>query len=248
MPILALTDNPRDNAHILLATMQFPKDSDRREQLLTQIRIAETDAAVDDLVPLSIAKVLLYAPPFTSDHIDPKNEAFGWIAGNMLIYIATMESNGVTASKRKAQNLLSDRLFGCKTFEGKGVSYSGKSLENNWYQFRSVVHLWAAWNCFLTDELSCIDGDWSPFMDGRKPPEEAFRCFTKDNLPEFLALSEWFRHFGETHNPPRQRYGPTLRKDEAWCAPPTYDLPELKVSLEMPSWMRVALKDYKARS
>ena len=248
MPILDLRDNPRRNAHVVLTTMMFPKDAKRRAQLLAQVEVAEMAPSQVDSVPLRLAKELVEAPPFTVDSMDPKHTGWGWDAGTLLLYMAAMEGNGVKATKRKALFCLSKFLFGGRTFEGKGVNYDKNSLEDNWYKFRSVAHLWAAWNLFLTDEQSRFYGDWFRVVEGERPLDEAFECFSEEKLPEFLALAEWFRHFGEHHRPPQQRYGTTLRKDETWRVPQTYVLPKLQVSIPMPPLMPEVLKQYKARA
>ena len=248
MPVLNLTGNAHQDARLVLITMAYPENEERRNQLFAQFRVSE---ATEGSIPLSDAKLLLNAIPF-NDMFGKSNNGYysidGWNAGNILLYMAIMESNGVRASKRKALDLLKMRLFLGRTYEGKGVKYSRKSLEDYWYKFRSVAHLWTAWNCFLTEDQSQIEGDWSPFMDERKPLQEAFRCFSEDSLPEFLALAEWFREFGENHKPEKQRHGTTLRPEESWRVSPTCPLPGLRISLVMPQWMRDALSGYKAHS
>lgn len=246
MPELNLTGDYRQDAHIVLVTMFYPDDEERRNQLLAQIRV---DEAMEETVSASDAKLVLKATPFDDEMFvkDKSRVIGGWYAGKILEYIAIMDASGVDRpSKKKALFLLEKYLFGTRTVDGKAVKYSNATAEKFWYRFQGVAHLWAAWNNFVEKDSS-LNG-WSPYLDGTKQINELFRCFSIELLSEFLALAEWFRQFGEKHYSSNQIYGSTLRSGETWRVPSGYSLPNLRVSLEIPAWMPPVLEKYAPRS
>ena len=246
MPELCLTGDTRKDAIIVLVTMFYPNDEERRNQLLAQIRI---DEATEDTVSASDAKLVLKATPFEDEMFvkDKSRVIGGWFAGKILEFIAIMDASKIDRpSKKKALFLLEKHLLGTRTVDGKAVKYSNATTEKFWYGFQNAAHLWAAWNSFVEKESS-PDG-WSPYLDYSKPIEELFSCFSGEYLSEFLALAECFRQFGEKHYPSNQDYGSTLRRGETWRVPSGYSLPNLRVSLEMPAWMPPVLEKYKSRS
>lgn len=243
MPVLDLTGDTRQDAHIVLATMCYPNDNDKRHQLLTQIMVNES---VDEFISLANAKCLNQAPAY-DDEMFVKDKSrvtpfCGWFAGKLLEYIAIMEAHGKSASKRKALDLLIKHLCGTRTIENKAVNYSKRVLEKYWYEFQKVAPLWTAWSSCLGNSRY----EWSPYMEGSAPVSEAFSCFSETQFPEFLALADWFRKFGDKHKSPNQKYGYTLK--DAWRVPNSYPLPELRVSLDMPSWINDELDSYKPKS
>jgi hypothetical protein len=239
MPVFDLTNNYRQNVRIVLVAMLCPTDEERRNRLYPQIVVDGMSDSED--IPSSIAKRLLKSPSMEDNPDICMWE--GSCAGKILEFIATMDTNGIRAGKRKALYLLEKLLFGTRTIEGKAVKYSNKILERHWYKFRNVSHLWAAWNSYIG-----FPEGWTPYLEESKPIDEALYCFSEKNFPEFLARSEWFRKFGEKHYPLNQKNGPTLNNKEVWRVPETYDIPQLEPSLEMSHWMVSTLNNYRARS
>jgi hypothetical protein len=239
MPVFDFTNNYLHDARTVLVVMHCPTDEERRKRLYAQIVVDGMPDSED--IPSSIAKHLL-SPPAMVDNSDICMWE-GGCAGKILEFIATMDMNGIRASKRKALILLETLLFGKRTIEGKAVKYSNKVLERHWYKFRNVSHLWAAWNSYIG-----FPKGWTPYLEESKPIDDAFNCFSEENFPEFLARSEWFRKFGENHYPQNQKNGPTLNSKEVWRVPEIYDIPQLEPSLEMSHWMVSTLNNYRARS
>lgn len=234
MPVFELKNDHVHDARTVIAVMHCPADEERWGLMYDQIVLDCMSGS--ECIP----KRFLYLPAMQDNPDICMWE--GGCAGMVLQLIAAMDSNGIEAGQRKALYLLEKLLFGGRTIEGKAVKYSNKVLTQHWYKFRNVSHLWAAWNSYIG-----FPEGWTPYLEESKPMDEAFECFSEAHFREFLTRAEWFRRFGESHYPPRQKYGPTLNSQDVWRVPETYDIPVVEPSLEMSPWMIRTLKSYKAR-
>ncbi len=215
----------------VLLPMLFPTDERKRKELLALVYASSLEKAAPELEPVSsdIWTILLHAPPLA---VVEGGDCFedvilkAWYAGTILKYMAVMQHAGEAASVRKAVYLVSKHLFGVRPRDGNRVPSTERTIRKGWNEFKPVAHLWAA--------------VWS--LGNEDDPEGQLKALTEVSLRDFLALAEWFREFGEQHNPSHQvHYGSTLDPSTTWRPPSDYPLPKLEISLEMPPWMKAAL-------
>jgi hypothetical protein len=104
---------------------------------------------------------------------------------------------------------MEDILAEGRTQTGKKVPRSRKEIYKAWREFKSVTHFWAAFYLkFPQDQVEglCTAGAQQARMEASR--QQFTTHLLSTNPPVFLvflALSEWFRHWGSNQSPQHQR-------------------------------------------
>jgi hypothetical protein len=238
MPELTLTKTNFD-AFFVYATMAHPDNERYREEFIaSQVIHCNQNLTSEDAdlhIPKSIMSVLINSPSLENVTERASKSAYGGaVAGDILLYIAEMHLTGhKEPSVRKAVYLAEDYLANAVDGYGKKGATSNISIRKCWEEYKTVAHLWAAFRvCQLTP-----DKDFSNLYD----------TLFGDNLGQFLAIAEAYRHFGEVFKPSRIKSQESLLpKNKTWRVPEDYKLPSINLGVTgMSKWMVARLKTFK---
>jgi len=253
MPILNLGDwenNPGQATLVLVSVMLFPDSPEQREEYYATI-IAEIFATagqeiIQKHIPApALFQALLRAP--TVEHVRERARkalARGSMAGDILLYGKMLRNHSVKAGVSQAAYLVQEfgkviellktepkLLIQMPTLGGMQPPKNRQSVWDAWHDYKSVAHLWAAYN------LGCH----------YSPPEQTPAWVTLgsiSNLAAFLARAEFFRQFG-IQFAEKPEY-----KEQIWTVPEGVSLPPVAVEEEIPpipEWMRIVLPTYHAQ-
>lgn len=239
MPLLELggwPDQP-DGLELprLLAVMLFPEDQTRREEFLAWAR---------EQANLYDAKAATQAPLYRA--LDQLKKYFiqrglpvkaGELAGHILITLRRLAEHhaDLGATLTHAKNVVSRCVVSARSFDGRPVASSPRTLHAAWASHRNVAHLWAG-HGLLAEQRYRIAS-----RDGRVVTADKCQPIF-DELPLLLALAESMRAFGEGHDlddRSRQTRAPALDPSATWRCPAEFVLPE--IDLMLPSFSPVEL-------
>jgi hypothetical protein len=164
--------------------------------------------------------------------------AYGMVvAGDLLMMIASAaEYCPEHASLARAVRVLCEDQAKGRTHEGRKVPASPRAVIAAWVRFKPVAHFCAALGLH-TDlgEQSGID------------PSDPLK------LPNFLAVADAFRMFGEQHHPPAGRFmsrpseSTTLDPETTWRLPSELRLPAIVLRVPRPTAFAESIyKEYRA--
>ena len=157
------------------------------------------------------------------------------VAGDLLLLIvsASLHSPKDASLERAVRVWAADQARG-KTFSGRRVAASRRSILAAWTRFKPVAHLCAALR--LSEHG----------LPGCNPAILA-------ELPVFLAIAEILRHLGERHHPPAGRTGTkpaidsTLDPETTWRTPLDLVLPGVTLGIPpLTEYVTEILKGYTA--
>ncbi|MDH3700731.1 MAG: hypothetical protein OEU46_05405 [Alphaproteobacteria bacterium] len=216
-----------DAAARVVATMLYPKDETRREQL---VAYSAERALLDNgiRIPLDITAKTHFGPSKNEfERESARTLNAGAISGQLLLLIKQLVVHQPSdASVRKAADLLAKSLNKYQ-LDGIAVPASEGSIRTAWRNFKSVCHLWAAWRILEYEDSLMMN----------------------ERLPELLAVSEWMREFAESHYPPAKpaKSEPLAAKGELWKVPDLMNLPPIEFDTPPLSDQELEwLGDYKA--
>jgi hypothetical protein len=170
---------------------------------------------------------------------------YGVVAGNVLNCLFNLvDANVLEPSLRKAFYIVQHDFSETTTHNGEKIACSDMTLREAWKKFKSVAHLWAAYDDLLS--LLGIKKLRGSADNNNKPPEELFKI-SIEMFPLFLAASEQYRKFGESYVSSRD-LKPVIDPGNTWKIHPSYPLPEVKLTnKEITPWMRNLLENYTHR-
>lgn len=245
MPILPISDGQGalklDAPFICWATMLFPDDEEKREQMawrtLVAAILAEAAEAGEENVTIDLAdQVELVA----SAHLDrlpevlAKRTAAGRAAGDILQHLVAFAAHVPEhASVHKATYVVCQQLKESSAQGRRKTPASRSWARTAWSQFKCVSHLWAA---FLNFGELAKEAGMPDLHIVEASPEALFY---------FLTISEWYRHQGESILPQSQVI-PTLDPTVTWKVPDDLILPELELSLSASPRTIEVLRRYRA--
>jgi hypothetical protein len=223
-PILEITDG-RGNlipmaSHVVLATMFYPDDNDKRQHYLETMH---AKVLLEAGVPLSKMRknfAARLAEEFESSADSAAGSGYGvTVAGDLLLFIinASPHSPKDASLERAVRVWSEDQALG-KTVDGHSVAASRRSIISAWSKFKPVAHLCAAWR---------LSQHEAPTSNPAVPEE----------LANFLAFSETLRLLGEGHHPPAGRTGSkphldsTLDPETTWRTPSDLALPQVTLGI-----------------
>jgi len=216
-PILEITDG-RGKFHpmasfVVLATMFYPDDQDKRRQYLETMYAKVLLEAGAPLSKMRKNFAVRLAEEFESSADSAAGSGYGvTVAGDLLLFIisASLHSPKDASLERAVRVWSEDQALG-RTGDGHSVAASRRSIMGAWSKFKSVAHLCAAWRLSQHEARAS-----NPAV-----PEE---------LANFLAFAETLRLLGERHHPPAGRTGSkphldsTLDPETTWRTPPDLEL------------------------
>ncbi len=204
-------------AQAVEATMIYPKDAERREQMQAKSLIdslLRTDPSQP--VPGNLSTVAHQGPDFARFDSDTRKAvAEGNVAGHLLFFILRCAKHSPSnATVRRAVRVMESDLEARKERNKAKHIASESRIKAAWSAYKPSCHLWATWEIF---------GFVSP---------------SPDNFVSFLETAEWLREFGESHYPPpiNHKRNPLLNSKETWSVPK--ELGIRAVAREIPSLTR----------
>ncbi len=155
----------------------------------------------------------------------PRRHWAGSIAGLILILVLWMDQVGLRGSLKKARAIVVD----LKKEQEVGFGKSPRSIETAWTRFRSVAHLWAAWEWWRIRRESLVAAGKPDVGDP----------LSQRAVESFLAISAWFLQKGQEHFS-QGRSAPLLDPESVWTIPEELD--DLPTGIEFGPLPRAALE------
>lgn len=220
----------------LLATMQFPEDRSRREELVAaaELFLLHVQPATE---PSSPAARVLSLHRFAGDM---RVNWGGTLAGLVLVTVRAIceqrpeyEEVGV----KKAVRVVEADLLAAKDQRPDKRPINERTIMSGWARYKSVAHLWSSFH--LLYNLISVKHD-NPTPDDDNGLSEKVATFLKPQLlSTFLAIGENMRLWGEAHVNKRTK-APILLPTETWRSPEGLVTPS--TSLKMSPLSDVAIK------
>ena len=208
----------------LLAHMAFPQDRDARNALIvwnhTDQQQRESAEHTVSSLPWGAVRVLMNAPlppdmfrDFGKAIIRGSRAGFIFVTLSLQAKQSSQEAS-VNRAVKTSGKLLGD-LKGCDNVPLEFCANGHRKLWDDWTEYRSVAHLWAA---YLK-------------MTKRKKDQPKYDPFSRSNIEQFLRGAEYLRAWGEWYTVRGQQHhhGPVLDPKNTWRVPSN-------LGLGFPSW------------
>lgn len=237
MRVIELRGDPEDILWVR-SVMLFPEDSELRERAFSVEFAREFLADVDRQKFQSLnrrtVELLIEAPAYSDlKKIAAERTKKAILAGNLLMAVFLMHRfNEPEPSLNKARFVAKEFAARARYGDGSAIDKSEPSINRAWNDFRSVAHLWAAFE---------INKAY-PFAPKRE-------IFTPNFLPSFLGVAAEILRFGESFIPKRARpHVPIVDAKTAWHLPDSVEPIALANPSRPPILLQKTLKKYRAET
>jgi hypothetical protein len=199
------------NRLAVLGVMCFPNDRKKRKEFilthLVEAHIKDDTYILDKMTPNSLED-LLHAQSIDVIRSDMnKIYAKAYQAGLIVLCLYLLQQVDKSPSMNRALRIVESRYSRLikKQNNMQPIAHSEESIRKNWRKFYPVSHLWAAHITF--NEETSIE--------------------SAKEFDQFLSRSQFFLSFclGIV---PEKINKPLFNKDEMWCVPVEYPIPEIE--------------------